>query len=79
MKIDPIIRSTADIVSDSILLLIPIRMLIAIQEKKLRYRLIMIFGTCVITTVVSFVHAAYLFEVKEGPILIAGVVEVTTF
>lgn len=54
-------------------------MLIAIQEKKLRYRLIMIFGTCVITTVVSFVHAAYLFEVKEGPILIAGVVEVTAF
>lgn len=79
MKIDPIIRPTADIISDSILLLIPIRMLIAIQEKRLRYRLIMIFGTCVITTVVSFVHAAYLFEVKEGPILIAGVVEVTAF
>ncbi|KAF9446197.1 hypothetical protein P691DRAFT_784169 [Macrolepiota fuliginosa MF-IS2] len=65
----------ADIISDGTLLFVPIRLFMIIQEKELRYRLIVIFGTCIITTIVSFVHTAFLFEVKETPIIITAVVE----
>lgn len=71
-----ITRSTADVISDGILLLAPIRMFITIRDKRLRYRLTIIFGTCIITTIVSFVHAAYLFEVKEVFLVITAMVEV---
>lgn len=70
-------QCTADIISDGILLLVPVSLFMTIQEKKLRYRLMVIFGTCIVTTIVSFVHAAYLFEAKKVPIVISAVIEVS--
>lgn len=75
-ELNLISQFTGDVLSDGILLLVPIRMLIIIRDKKLRYRFTIIFGTCIITTVVSFAHAVYLFEVKEVSIVITAMVEV---
>ncbi|KAF9446198.1 hypothetical protein P691DRAFT_761838 [Macrolepiota fuliginosa MF-IS2] len=74
-RVVAICQLITDIISDGILLAVPVRLVMIIQDNKLRYRLILIFGTCVITTIASFVHAAFLFEVKEVPIMIAAVIE----
>ncbi|KAF7770338.1 hypothetical protein Agabi119p4_6312 [Agaricus bisporus var. burnettii] len=65
----------ADVVSDSVLLIAPIRIFMVITDRKLRYRTMLIFSTCIVTTVVSLVHAAYIFQSKAFPILIAAFVE----
>lgn len=69
---------TAAVISDGILLFLPIRLFMIVREKKLRYRLMMIFGTCIMTTIVSFVHIAFLFGEKKVRIIIATIVEVST-
>ncbi|KAF9454424.1 hypothetical protein P691DRAFT_717461 [Macrolepiota fuliginosa MF-IS2] len=74
----PIIQIVTDVLSDSSLLVVTSRLFLIFQEKKLRWRLTVIFGTCIITTVVSFVHAAYLIEAKGITILTAAVVEDST-
>ncbi|KAF7770342.1 hypothetical protein Agabi119p4_6316 [Agaricus bisporus var. burnettii] len=65
----------ADLVSDSMLLIAPIRIFTVITDRKLRHRTMIIFSTCIVTTVVSLVHAAYIFQSKAIPILIAAFVE----
>lgn len=66
----------ADVTSDTVLLVAPIRMFMVITDRKLRYRAIMIFSTCIMTTIVSLVHAVDIFQSKSLPILITAVVEV---
>jgi hypothetical protein len=64
------------VVSDTVLLVAPIRIFMVIIDVKLRYRVMIIFGTCIVTTIVSLVHAAFIFQSKSLPELIAGAVEV---
>lgn len=49
-----------------------------IQDRSLRYRIMVIFGTCILTTVVSTVHAAYIFQAKLDDRLVVAVVEAST-
>ncbi|XP_006461758.1 hypothetical protein AGABI2DRAFT_178785 [Agaricus bisporus var. bisporus H97] len=65
----------SDVISDSILLITPIRTFMVITDRKLRYRAMIIFGTCIVTTIVSLVHAAYLFQHLDTSILISAFVE----
>lgn len=68
--------STADIIADSILLAAPLELLQSLRDKRLRRRLIFIFSTCIVTTIVSLIHAVYIFK-HEGPkVLIVAFVEV---
>ncbi|KAI0261177.1 hypothetical protein BC834DRAFT_972952 [Gloeopeniophorella convolvens] len=67
--------SVPDVVADLLLILLPVRLIRGIKDKGLRYRLIFIFSTSIVTTIVSLVHAAYI--IKEGgiPVLISALVE----
>ncbi|KAJ8096298.1 hypothetical protein PM082_011453 [Marasmius tenuissimus] len=51
---------TADILADSFLLFAPLRVLMHLKDKTVRKKLIIIFSTCLITTIVSLVHAAFI-------------------
>ena len=66
----------ADIIADGILLIAPLRLLCALMDKMLRRRLMLIFSTCIVTTIVSLVHAAYIIKNGGPKILVAAVVEV---
>lgn len=65
-----IFQIISDVIADSILLVVPVRLFMIIKEKKLRYRMIFIFGTCIVTTIVSTVHAAF-FCLKRRQILLS--------
>ncbi len=67
----------ADIISDGLLLYFPTRQFTRIQDQKLRFRLTVIYGSCVLTTLTSFVHAAYLLKRQLLFIAISAVVEVS--
>ncbi|KAJ3567031.1 hypothetical protein NP233_g6624 [Leucocoprinus birnbaumii] len=66
---------TVDVTSDGILLLYSTKQLRPISNKKLRLRLTLIFGTCIMTTIVSACHATYLFQSRAHAILISALVE----
>ncbi|KAG7091574.1 hypothetical protein E1B28_010596 [Marasmius oreades] len=61
-----IFQIVTDVLSDAILVFVPIRLIQTISDKKLRHRLAVIFSTCLITTAVSLVHAAFIL-VHAGP------------
>ncbi|KAF7372561.1 hypothetical protein MVEN_00118700 [Mycena venus] len=64
-----------DVLADSILLFAPLHLFRSLSDKMLRRRLTLIFSTCVVTTIVSLVHAAFILRnggIKE---IIAGSVE----
>jgi len=67
---------TADIVADSILMVIPIKLFHDILEKGLRRRLMLIFSASFMTTVVSLVHKGYIIVHGDFKDLIAAGVEV---
>ncbi|TEB04485.1 hypothetical protein FA13DRAFT_1750552, partial [Coprinellus micaceus] len=66
-----------DIVADSAALIIPLRLLVVLQDKWLRTRLMAIFSTCMITTAVSIVHAIFILRSKSPAIVIIALVEVS--
>lgn len=66
-----------DIVADSAALIIPLRLLVVLQDKWLRKRLMTIFSTCMITTAVSIVHAIFILKTKSPAIVIIALVEVS--
>ncbi|GLB42039.1 putative expressed protein [Lyophyllum shimeji] len=70
-----VLQLVTDIVSDSILIIAPLRLLRNLSDRKLRRRLTVIFSTCLITTAVSLVHAAFLFIHAAIKVLIAAIVE----
>jgi hypothetical protein len=66
-----------DIVADSAALIIPLRLLVVLQDKWLRTRLMAIFSTCMITTAVSIVHAIFILRSRSPAIVIIALVEVS--
>lgn len=66
----------ADVVADSILIAAPLKLLAGLQDKGLRRRLIVIFSTCIVTTIVSLVHAAYILRLGGPKVVVAAIVEV---
>ncbi|KAF8997834.1 hypothetical protein BDQ17DRAFT_1362685 [Cyathus striatus] len=70
-----ILQLASDITADLFLLILPVRLFVVLQDKWLRYRLIMIFSTCVATTAVSLVHAAFILNRTGVKEVIAAVVE----
>ncbi|KAK7015210.1 hypothetical protein VNI00_019140 [Paramarasmius palmivorus] len=56
-----ILQLFTDILADAILVIVPVRLILTLSDKKLRRRLGVIFSTCLITTAVSLVHAAFIF------------------
>ncbi|KDR80910.1 hypothetical protein GALMADRAFT_1114804 [Galerina marginata CBS 339.88] len=69
----------SDIFADLTLLLSSLQLFLIIQDKALRIRLICIFATCTATTIVSFVHAAFILTSEGTKIVIAALVEVHPF
>lgn len=68
---------TADVFADGILLYYPIQLFMVIRETRLRFRLIMIFGTCIITIIPSVVYMVYSFDMPNKPSFLAHVIKVS--
>lgn len=66
----------ADIIADSLLLVAPLRLLQNLLNMYLRRRLFFIFSTSIVTTIVSLVHAVYIFKHGGSKVLVAAFVEV---
>ncbi|KAF5362114.1 hypothetical protein D9756_002137 [Leucocoprinus leucothites] len=71
----PICQLITDVISDSILVFHSIKQFMDISDKKLRLRLILIFGSCIMTTAVSACHAMYLLRSESHAILISAFIE----
>ncbi|KAF8997829.1 hypothetical protein BDQ17DRAFT_1190356, partial [Cyathus striatus] len=65
----------ADTTIDLILLIAPLQLFLILRDKWLRNRLIVVFSTCAITTIVSLVHIVYIFLSAGPKVLISGMVE----
>ncbi|KAJ7156897.1 hypothetical protein C8R43DRAFT_883603, partial [Mycena crocata] len=70
-----IFQLISDVVSDTVLVAAPLQLLWHLEDQSLRRRLCIIFSTCIITTIVSLVHAAMILTGRGPKILIAAVVE----
>ncbi|EIN03555.1 hypothetical protein PUNSTDRAFT_128715 [Punctularia strigosozonata HHB-11173 SS5] len=71
-----ICQLVTDILSDTLLLVVPLRLLSAMSaDDSTRRRLMFIFSTSIVTTVVSLVHAALIFEDAGIKVVIAAMVE----
>lgn len=70
-----ICQLVSDVLADLALILLPLRLIRGIKEKRLRWRLIFIFSTAIVTTVVSLVHAAYIITRGGIPVIISALVE----
>lgn len=70
-----ICQLVSDIIADLILLLAPIRLLRALDDRRLRRKLMVIFSTCIVTTIVSLVHAAYILTGAGVKVVISAIVE----
>ncbi|KAF9077176.1 hypothetical protein BDP27DRAFT_1254160 [Rhodocollybia butyracea] len=64
-----------DILADLFLLVAPLTVLKHLQDKALRKKLIMIFSTCLVTTVVSLVHATFILTTGGIKVIISALVE----
>jgi hypothetical protein len=70
-----ILQLITDVIADSLLLAAPLRLLQSLEDKRLRRRLVFIFSTCIVTTIVSLVHAIYIFKHGGPKVIIAAFVE----
>jgi hypothetical protein len=64
-----------DIFADGSLLIFPMMLLRTLEDRRLRRRLMAIFSTCLITTVVSIIHVTYLLTKTGVPVLVAAITE----
>ncbi|KAF8211128.1 hypothetical protein K438DRAFT_1959312 [Mycena galopus ATCC 62051] len=64
-----------DTIADSILLFAPLPLFRNLVDKALRRKLTLIFSTCVVTTVVSLVHAAFILRNGRIKVVISALVE----
>jgi len=71
----PICQVISDVLADLFLIIAPIRTFRKLRDQKLRRRLVVIFSTIIITSIVSLIHAALIFEGFGNPVLLAGVAE----
>lgn len=67
---------TADIVSDGVLLYVPTRLLMILSDRNLRTRLILIFSTCIITSLVGLAHATEIFRAGYASRVYTAIIEV---
>ncbi|KAF7317681.1 hypothetical protein MKEN_00855800 [Mycena kentingensis (nom. inval.)] len=72
-----IMQLVTDILADSLLLLAPIPLFRNLSDKLLRRKLTLIFSTCVVTTIVSLVHAAFILQKAGIKVVISALVEDT--
>ncbi|KAH9955898.1 hypothetical protein BC827DRAFT_1085255, partial [Russula dissimulans] len=70
-----ICQVVSDVLADLSLILLPIRLIRGIKDKGLRRRLLFIFSTSIVTTIVSLVHAAYIITRGGIPVIISALVE----
>jgi len=70
-----VLQLVTDILADTILIIAPLRLLRNLSDRKLRRRLTVIFSTCLVTTAVSLVHAAFIFIHAGHKEVIAAIVE----
>ncbi|TFY61157.1 hypothetical protein EVG20_g7160 [Dentipellis fragilis] len=66
---------TADVIADLLLILLPLRLIHGIKDRVLRRRLIVIFSTSIVTTIVSLVHAVYIILGGGIKVIISALVE----
>ncbi|KAJ7847070.1 hypothetical protein B0H13DRAFT_2285643 [Mycena leptocephala] len=66
----------ADVISDSILLLAPLPLFRKLINKSLGYKLTIMFSSCVVTTIVSLVHAVFILTHYDTMIFISAIVEI---
>lgn len=64
-------------IADLILIIAPLKLLAGLEDKGLRHRLMVIFSTCIVTTIVSLVHAVYILTLGETKVVISAIVEVS--
>ncbi len=74
--IDVLMYWAADVIADLILIIAPLKLLSGLEDVGLRHRLMLIFSTCIVTTIVSLVHAAYILTLGGVKVVIAALVEV---
>ncbi|KAI0058788.1 hypothetical protein BV25DRAFT_1829790 [Artomyces pyxidatus] len=70
-----ICQLVSDVIADLLLITLPLRLIHGIKDKGLRRRLIFIFSTSIVTTIVSLVHAAYIITSGGKNVLISALVE----
>ncbi|KAK0202323.1 hypothetical protein DFS33DRAFT_1384673 [Desarmillaria ectypa] len=70
-----ICQLVSDVIADLILIIAPLKLLAGIEDKGLRHRLMVIFSTCIVTTIVSLVHAAYILTRVPTKVVISAIVE----
>jgi len=69
--------STAvDTIADLLVLVVPLQLLYVLQDRWLRSRLMIIFSTCMLTTIVSLVHAIFILTLKGPAIVIVALLAV---
>ncbi|KAH6915740.1 hypothetical protein BKA70DRAFT_469072 [Coprinopsis sp. MPI-PUGE-AT-0042] len=68
-------HSIVNSAADFLLLMVPLHSLVVLQDHRLRTRLMMIFSTCIVTAVVSVMHAVFILT-SDGPeVIIVALVE----
>jgi len=70
-----IFQLITDILADLSLILLPLRLIRGIKDRRLRWRLVFIFSTSIVTTIVSLVHAALIISRGGIPVVISALVE----
>ncbi|KAF8815437.1 hypothetical protein BYT27DRAFT_7301176, partial [Phlegmacium glaucopus] len=64
-----VLKLVSDVIADLFLLVTPLQIFVAIQDKALRFRLTCLFSTCLITTAISLVNASFILS-SEGMIVV---------
>ncbi|KAH7099185.1 hypothetical protein BKA62DRAFT_744242 [Auriculariales sp. MPI-PUGE-AT-0066] len=70
-----IFQLVTDILSDVLLVLAPLHMIKNLANRGLKRRLMVIFSTSIVTTIVSLVHAGFIIDVGGKPVLLSALVE----
>ncbi|KAI0053205.1 hypothetical protein FA95DRAFT_1552700 [Auriscalpium vulgare] len=70
-----ICQLVSDVIADFLLIMLPLRLIHGVKDKRLRRRVIFIFSTSLATSVVSLVHAAYILTSGGKNVLISALVE----
>ncbi|KAI0293513.1 hypothetical protein B0F90DRAFT_1762518, partial [Multifurca ochricompacta] len=70
-----ICQFVSDVIADLSLILLPLRLIRGITDKRLRWRLVFIFSTSIVTTIVSLAHAAYIITEGGIPVIVSALVE----
>ncbi|KAF8192399.1 hypothetical protein K438DRAFT_1970198 [Mycena galopus ATCC 62051] len=70
-----VFQFSADVTSDAVLLFVPWPLFRSLGDKSLGHKLTVIFSVCVVTTIVSLVHASLIFKDDDIGMPFSGIVE----